>query len=93
MVERGLLSIIRQLFHFYSSALFTGSEDKRPTITEDVPIALITQEIQRVWGTMSHTYISHMYWYLSMDLINHNIAPVYPLRSLTFPYFPVPYNH
>lgn len=35
-------------------ALTSGTEDKRPSIiTKDIPIALITQDFPRVWGTVS----------------------------------------
>ena len=47
-VEKVLLWITRYPFHLYDPETFSGTESKRPNITKDAPIALISQEIPRV---------------------------------------------
>ena len=40
-------------FHLYGSEVISESKDKRPNVmTKDAPIALLTLEIPRVWGTV-----------------------------------------
>ena len=49
---RGHIRLQRHPFRLYGSEGISGTEDKRPNImTEDAPIALIAQEIPRVWGS------------------------------------------
>lgn len=44
---------MRHLCHLFGPEMFLVIEDEKPNITKDVPIALIDQEIPRVWGAMS----------------------------------------
>ena len=53
VVAWGLLGITGHPFYLYGSKAVLGTEDKRPNmITKDAPIALITQEIPKVWQPM-----------------------------------------
>lgn len=49
--------------------MFSGAEDKRPNITQGVSMALITQEIPRVFGSCEpgtvdedHIYMKNIFW-------------------------------
>ena len=62
-------------FHFYSSEVISGTEEKRPSIiAKDVPIAFIAQEIPRVLGAVSQEA-----WIRTKCsfLINHNITGIF----------------
>lgn len=47
---------MRHLCHLFGPEMFLVIEDEKPNITKDVPIALIDQEIPRVWGAMSQEF-------------------------------------
>ena len=69
VVKRGLLRITRHPFHLYDSKAISGTEDKRPNIiTKDAPIALIAQEIPRVWGAVSQELTHRIKSYLELNV-------------------------
>lgn len=44
----------RHPFHLYGFEAFSGNEDKKANIRRNnVPVALIAQEISQVWGALS----------------------------------------
>jgi len=66
VVERVLLSITRQSFHLYGSGAILGTKDKRSNILiKDVPIALISQEIPRVFGICEPKTVDEDQMYIS----------------------------
>lgn len=39
----------------------SGTEDERPNMAKDSPIAFIAQEIPKVWGTVREKYMRNIY--------------------------------
>lgn len=39
--------------HFYGYKVISATEKRRPSMTKDVPITPITEEIPRMWGAVT----------------------------------------
>lgn len=68
LVEKGLLWITGHLFHLYATEVIFRKHEKE---TNDAPIALIAQEIPRLWGTLDEDLVYMINMYLVIWMTKH----------------------